>query len=138
MKEILFRAKWIEKRKWVYGYYVCLKELKPFIPSGGKTTREEPENCHLIVLEGRAHIEYLEVDPETVSQFTGCRDAYNRRIFEGDAVRSIYEDKFAIVQGIDKNTADTMRHYEVIGNVWDDPYLREGYPVPARYKEGRI
>lgn len=110
MREIKFRGKRIDTKSWVYGYL---------------TTD---------VLFGAAYIKdgswVHEVDPETVGQYTGLRDAKGKEIYEGDILASrltlgevAYEEKSAAYM-VMKNTPIELRFYihcgvEVIGNTHD-------------------
>lgn len=137
-KEILFRAKRIDTREWAYGYYVCLQKIQPFKSNGEQITRPgPPEERHLIIQQGSVHIDSVEVDPKTVGQFTGACDANGKKIFEGDVMYNRKREGFDIIQGPDEKEEDerTIECYEIIGNIWDDPRLKSGYPVPERYKE---
>ena len=71
-KEILFRAKRVDTKEWAYGYYVCLRKIQPFRLNGEQITRTgPPEERHLIIRQESTHIDPVEVDPNTISQFTG-------------------------------------------------------------------
>lgn len=81
-----------------------------------------------------------DVIPETVGQYTGVTDINNRKIFEGDIVKSYNAagemDGIGVVHWSDlfagwhiaKNRSMYSGHiafYEVIGNVHDNPELLE-------------
>lgn len=78
-REILFRGKCVSDSKyageWVTGGYVSLSE------------DITPNNEGLIMrfLGGNTTITY-HVDPDTVCQFTGMKDRYDKKIFEGDVL----------------------------------------------------
>ena len=103
--------------------------------------------------DGFDNYEEYEVDPETVSEFTGLRDKNGKRIFEGDIIN--YEDgdpsdyeyhdgtimnvgeiifcdgKFCFTNAVSVTMDDllcenNMLDCEVIGNKWDNPELLEG------------
>lgn len=93
--------------------------------------------------------EYPIVNPETISQYTGLTDKNGTRIFEGDILKFYGEDgdeesytKYEVIwlekgwhaQDVHRlYMADTLspsswvkEHFEVIGNIHDNPELLEG------------
>lgn len=71
MREILFRAKVLETGEWIEGFYVG--DEHPFIVPIGDPARE--------------------IEPSTLCQFTGLRDKNGDRIWEGDLIRTFFDDK---------------------------------------------
>ena len=67
MREIIFRGKSPITKEWIYGDLFQHGEQR-FIMTGGHN---------------------IEVDPESVGQFTGTLDCYERKIYEGDILRYI-------------------------------------------------
>lgn len=135
MREILFRGKAVDngeflncKGNWVEGGITFFKDGTPYIcPERFSDYNEE-----------------IEVDPETVSEFTGLTDKNGKRIFEGDIVEynseGIQRDIVVWSLGEYRKTAGfgLKRHifysiesedskiFEVIGNKWDNPELLKG------------
>lgn len=119
MREILFRGKRVDNGEWVYGM-PCATEQSGIYA--------------IQTLQGGI----FDVIPETIGQFTGLPDKNGKKIFGGDIIQN-RNDRFFIeyVVGIAgfvaraKSETDwtpcvntgTMKHYEVIGNIHDNPEL---------------
>ena len=123
MREILFRGKSTDTGAWVYGYY-C----------GSFGDFDEHEICDI----ADPTCSRVDVDPETVGQYTGLKDKNGKQIFEGDIVRGRDAlEKGLVVEGyIDYQygsfciVGDLMTHFrwmdyevEVIGNIYDHKEL---------------
>lgn len=127
MREILFRGKILYSASglWIIG------DLRQ-CPSGARS------------IKANNMFPFVEVDPNTVGQFTGLTDKNGRKIFEGDIVRldiagiifnavcKFHSGSFGLVwhyMGAERWQAFTSIchvEYEVIGNVYDNPELMEG------------
>lgn len=125
MSQILYRGKRKDNNEWIYGYVIQEPNGRTFIGtymSGGMWG-------------------WVEVEAETVGQYTGQKDLLGKMIFKGDILRSI-NNSLQIIQivygtgyycGIHVDKKISFRRqlseivalgsFEVIGNRWDNPEL---------------
>lgn len=144
MREILFRAKRKDNGEWVEGYFVI-----------GKWYLDEKERYAILPIDlcfyPHCEInEWIEIAPKTLCQYTGLKDKDGNRIWENDIVRCNRREKEAKYKVVwDKTYADFRieklnglgimpicieegnapvfgRHYECIGNTFDNPELLKG------------
>lgn len=134
MREILFRAKSKDNGEWTEGYYAILGDedlARHFIV----------QNCAVLKLsenqEDNMCFNDVEIDPETLCQFTGMTDKNGDRIWENDIVyiRSSGLSGYGIIEyngGClivrDKKRKRTYRLFgewkiRVDGNKFDNPEL---------------
>lgn len=131
-REILFRGKRVGNDKWVEGYYSPVN-----IPITGNMG-------HFINVGGYRAVE---IDPETVGQFTGLTDRNGVKIFEGDIIKHTQVYLHGTVKSIgyvkwstayacwlaggytngraDMFLGDQSYKLEVLGNIYDNPELLE-------------
>ena len=145
-REILFKAKRKDNGEWVEGYYVY----------------DYSHDAHyifanIIVTPNGVHdkresfsLEYYEIDPETLCQYTGLTDKNGNKIWENDIVKCKkyiggnfidycievgYAEMKHGVFGLHRIKYDAYYRpfkdwledyeYEVIGNIFDNPELLE-------------
>lgn len=104
--------------EWIVGYYTCFNGTEHRIYDGYAET-----DC------GDYYPDWENVVPKTVGRYTGLRDKYGERIFEGDIVQvedRVYEVKYLFGQffvGTNMPIAYKRFECEVVGNVYDNPEL---------------
>lgn len=149
MREILFKAKkknWrglLEDEQWVEGYYAKLGK-------GDLIRHYIIQNCALVGLfddpEANMYFNDVEIDPETLCQYTGLKDKNGKRIWENDILQNarnndLYTVKWHGSFGMyvwskrkenNKHIFDygdlylMNRKCVVIGNIFDNPELLKG------------
>lgn len=127
MREIKFRGKRVDNGEWVYGDLIHRYSNWIYIAPIPSTIEITP----------------IEIDPETVGQYTGLKDKKGKEIYEGDIVRQRrflgwdkqngerYKDIYGVVRfengmftcGIVDYTLIDWNKCEVIGNKWENPEL---------------
>ena len=123
MREILFRGKRKDTHEWVMGGY-C----------------EEADSGRTYIAFwnsfGLGFLDFTEVYPKSVGQYTGLTDENGTKIFEGDIVQTMNDD-IAIIQYDEEDAMFYMnddnvltnfgivspKWLEVIGNIHDNPEL---------------
>jgi len=129
MREILFRGKRTDNGEWVEGGLLQTENWSSIcVYEHYQGSLNEPPY---------SDVEEFDVIPETVGEFTGLLDKNGKKIFEGDIViwrfspcivkwdainacYSLYQNGKTKVSGFN---ADTMKLFEVIGNIHDNPEL---------------
>lgn len=116
MREILFKAKRVDNAEWVEGYYVKKYDLL------GKR--------HLILyVDNHVRWECVEVDPETLCQFTGLCDKNENKIWEND----ICDRKEKYPEVVKMTNGDwTLDYSYAIGRDYGNSYCNLGFYVNER------
>ena len=132
----LYRAKRTDNLEWVEGHYI--------------TNEKDPNHAYIGylfgVVDGMVHdTDIVEVIPSTICQCTGLRDKNGKLIWENDILvgylDNMYPENATYAQVIwDKNGFYTKeqysddislmdefdeKHFEVCGNIFDNPELME-------------
>lgn len=132
-RKILFKAKRKDNGEWVEGYYVYCRKRHYILPVLNKAIGfDERED------------EWVEVDPNTLCQYTGLTDKNGQKIWENDICEMVYDGTIHIYVVVwDKTELDfkgtngkenygcnfeylgCCEEIVVIGNIFDNPELLE-------------
>lgn len=138
MREILFRGKRKDNGEWVYGYLAAYDLICPGYPNDASNALGE-------YYGDTPYTGFVEVDEETVGQFTGLLDKNGRRVFEGDILSQtdVHNNHYVRVVKYEMSCGSCCTQvigfgasgelsldfiqlnepFEVIGNIHDNPEL---------------
>lgn len=119
MRQILFRGYNLKNQKWLYGYYLVNRGQHFICPEG--------------VQNPLASWEDFVVEEESVGQWTGCGNIYEKDIIKMSvSVNSIgivrWNDEIAAFVVQMKNSSQfyhLCRGYDIIGNIYENKELLE-------------
>ena len=137
MREIIFKGKSIETGQWVYGDLLSSKTDNPLIRVVEVESFGYDENG-MEIIEGKSTL--YKVDKDTVCMYTGAFDAKGAKIYEGDILQLMPNDKCMFVvyepeEYMYEVTNDSNTEYMsldsclaintsvVVGNIFDNPEL---------------
>lgn len=143
MREILFKAKRIDNGEWVEGYLFDNGfdgEEKKYFIGGLIIEKYNGTACDEWDITG---IDFYEIDPETLCQFTGRCDRYGNKIWENDILMAHLDESYpenatyeTVEWGVagwvtheagstDREYLDEfdLEHFEVVGNIFDNKEL---------------
>lgn len=136
MREIIFRAKRKDNSEWVEGYYVFCRKCHYILPVVNE-----------IIGYDEREDEWIEIDPNTLCQYTGLTDKNGKKIWENDIIKtsqygvdngdgrnfagfdifsiSFSEGSFCLMNKWRRFNLRPNRDMEAIGNIFDNADLLE-------------
>lgn len=147
MREILFRAKRIDNGEWREGYLFDdgMVEVKHYFVGGIVIEPYKGTACDDWNITG---IDFCEVDPETICQYTGLKDKNGKRIWENDIVsfvdmtstesgyyerdcigQVVWDDEeacFCVTDRLSAESWEVLQNCYTVGNIFDNSELTRG------------
>lgn len=143
MREILFKAKRVDNGEWVEGYLFDNGfdgEEKKYFIGGLIIEKYNGTACDEWDITG---IDFCEIGPETLCQFTGRCDKNGNKIWENDILMAHLDESYpedATYETVEWGAAGwvtheagsadreyldkfDLEHYEVVGNIFDNKEL---------------
>ncbi|EIA7945359.1 hypothetical protein LS107_001631 [Listeria monocytogenes] len=131
MREIEFRAKRIDNGEWIYGNLMQFEDSATFIFADERKGDSTLTYAHFIINNMHA------IDERTVGQYTGLKDKYGKKIFEGDICWEEYGECYGVIkfedaeflylwENIAENLWEAADDIEICGNIHENPELLEG------------
>ncbi|HEL8878785.1 TPA: hypothetical protein U0G29_002331 [Listeria monocytogenes] len=130
MREIEFRGKRIDNGEWVYGNLMQFEDSATFIFADERKGASTLTYAHFIINNMHA------IDEKTLGQYTGLKDKYGKKIFEGDICWEEHNECYGVVKFEDakflylwENIAEDLWEVadsiEIYGNIHENPELLE-------------
>ncbi|EPE2055505.1 YopX family protein [Listeria monocytogenes] len=131
MREIEFRGKRIDNGEWVYGNLMQFEDSATFIFADERKGASTLTYAHFIINNMHA------IDEKTLGQYTGLKDKYGKKFFEGDICWDEHNDCYGVVkfeegkflyvwENIAEDLWEVADSIEIYGNIHENPDLLEG------------